>query len=688
MRAALKRGVCLALLWLPAAAAGDALNVGDGGGQPLACIGQQTFYPRGNKWATNPSSSVVVRAQADGPPQSGAIAIPATVANTAVVSAFGIWAQTICAAPDIRADIKFTWGADYPTRDNGDDPVAGTYTNVVWWVSESANWQADTATTAVVNSDFFADTGVTLNADIAFNGVNFNWRAADGGTGSQYGCNASDANCYDIKSVALHAVGHFVGLNHISCANSVMQPSLANVNTLNAISVHDKAGLCAVYPPHSGSARSLGENCGKTADCASHLTCLLPASNPAATAYGICAQDCSSSTDCPIGYLCYTLDARGNYCQPGVHLAGIAPQVVAPIADLCRPCTTGDICLSQTCGLLGKSGICTQQCKAPSYGCPQGFACANIVDNLGICWPNDAANCQWPGPGADQVCAAPAAGSAPAVQEACRQGYTCFPFVSGTSFCEQACSAVDPTQVCDAGLQCCFGTDASGHCIISRSGQADGACFKIRHVGDSCANPADSMCDGTTACMYLEDATRAKCYHTCASGTCPTSAEVCTTLPNLTPPLCCQKSTFNPNDPASCVPAPGPCARQLGVSCDVNGDCDSGICLKYKGGAACSAACSTDADCPSSTADANGDGLTDGGGACVSVGTRTMCWPQQGPIAPPACATVAGADKTASGCGCRTTPGHALSTLAALYLVPRLRRRFKQKLREGGQMFG
>ncbi|RZK78770.1 MAG: hypothetical protein EOO66_30665 [Methylobacterium sp.] len=176
------------LLSLPGLAAAQATNVGDGGGQPLACIGQKTFFPRGNKWALNPNSAVLVHAQADGPPQGNSLAIPPTVANTAVISAFGAWTQTVCLAPNLRADARITWSSDHPGRDNGDDPTSGSYQNVFWWVAEADNWGADTATTSIVNSDFFEDTGVNVNSDIAFNGVNFNWRATDGGTGSRYGC--------------------------------------------------------------------------------------------------------------------------------------------------------------------------------------------------------------------------------------------------------------------------------------------------------------------------------------------------------------------------------------------------------------------------------------------------------------------------------------------------------------------
>jgi hypothetical protein len=674
----------------------------DGGGQPLACIGQQTFFPRGNRWAVDPNAPIVLQMQKDGPSQqTGPLAIAANVANNAVASAFGVWTSTVCSnPPNSSPNVAFAVGPVYATRDNGDDPARGVYKNIVWWVIDPNLWHADTATVALTTDSYYPDTGVNVDGDLAFNGINFNWRVVDAQTGSSYGCNKADPNCFDVQSVALHEAGHFLGFNHISCSGALMAPTqLPNPPTaVRTLSLHETAGLCALYPPRSGQSsvdgHVFGEKCAVTADCSTGLTCLQSASVVGAVASGICASPCSSSNDCPLAYTCGPVGAYGNFCSPGVHLAGVPVQSATAVGDLCKGCLDGTTCLSGVCGILGSGagaqGICTQSCAAPAYACPAGFSCTSATQSLNICWPIAAGQCAitYTGEPLNAVCRRPAGatGTSSAIAEPCQAGLSCFIFPSQVGSCVNSCSSVDSSIHCGTGFTCCYGIDTAGGCAKSSAAKTQGGCFQLRHAGDSCVQANQSVCDSSTQCLYTEDPTLAKCYHMCPTGTCPSSEETCVPLPGSQPAagatgggVCCQTKTFAAGDFATCVPQPGPCPRQLGVTCSVDADCTSGLCLKYQGGAACSVACRSAADCPGVSVDVNEDGVPDGGSACLPIGIGTQCWPNTGPLPPPACAVTATAAAAAvqHGCGCSSTQPSAAWPLAVLAacICQRLHRR-------------
>ncbi len=680
----------LAGLWglLPGAQAADQL--GGRGGQPLACIGQQTYFPRGEKWALAPTGRVSLRYQSGGPSrQTGNIAIPASIANNAVAAAFGMWTTTTCDnPPGSLADIRFVRGADVSARNNGDR--GADYNNVIWWAIDANGWLADAATLAVTTTSSYVDTGFVVNADMALNGFQFNWRTTDSGTGNAYGCNAANANCFDITSVAAHEVGHFIGFNHTSCTASLMYPDRPNTYVATGLSAHEKAGMCALYPPAtgsgSGSGNALGQSCVSSADCRSGLTCVLPAGVQGSRPLGICSAGCSSSTDCPLAYVCKSIGAYGNVCTPGVHLPGIAPQVASPIADLCRPCADGSVCLSGFCGIPAgaSSGYCTQKCAAPSYGCPEDFSCTAATQSVNLCWPivDNLCATTYTGQPLNSACQMPASPTSSGFAVPCQDGLSCFVFANTSGYCVGACSSVDTSISCAASFTCCYGVDINGHCSPASTASSNGGCFQLRHAGESCVQANQSICDGSTQCFFAEDPTLAKCYNTCANGSCADGAETCvdfsTSLAGSGPKVCCQTKTFAPGDLATCVPNPGPCPRQTGVACNVNADCASLNCLKYNGGAACSIACSTNNDCPAASADVNDDGVADGGSSCLPVSSSTMCWPNRGPLPLPACAIVAAPGAAEAGCGgCAggAGGGHAWAALLAVGTAWRLRRR-------------
>jgi hypothetical protein len=56
------------------------------------------------------------------------------------------------------------------------------------------------------------------------------------------------ANSFDIETVALHEIGHCLGLQHTNVSGSVMFPSVSSNFTLRALQADDNAGIRALYP--------------------------------------------------------------------------------------------------------------------------------------------------------------------------------------------------------------------------------------------------------------------------------------------------------------------------------------------------------------------------------------------------------------------------------------------------------
>lgn len=181
-----------------------------------------------------------------------------------------------CALPDVPGGRRFatacpwdrtnlTFALDTPTAD-----VAG---QAEWNAIRAAfrTWQALAALT-------FTEVGLTSNPDIRAG-----WRSAIdpdfnmvGGTIAHAdfppGCGVvtntlpkpvhfddsehtwsvgAVANAFDVETVALHEIGHIVGLQHSPVAGAVMRPTINSNFTRRALSADDVAGFDALYPTRS-----------------------------------------------------------------------------------------------------------------------------------------------------------------------------------------------------------------------------------------------------------------------------------------------------------------------------------------------------------------------------------------------------------------------------------------------------
>ncbi|HSI03207.1 MAG TPA: hypothetical protein VLC93_01955, partial [Myxococcota bacterium] len=146
----------------------------------IACGTEPTYYPRGDFWSVIRGTGAVVPV----PYQlhaGGLDSIPGDTENGAIDRSFQTWMAVRCNG-DVP-NLRLTRGADYPTRDTGDEVEDGaivldTVKNVVFFVIDAAAWDVDQAIVAYTNN-LASAAGPIVTADMQINAVDFTWRAAN-----------------------------------------------------------------------------------------------------------------------------------------------------------------------------------------------------------------------------------------------------------------------------------------------------------------------------------------------------------------------------------------------------------------------------------------------------------------------------------------------------------------------------
>ncbi|MBM4396428.1 MAG: matrixin family metalloprotease [Deltaproteobacteria bacterium] len=194
-----------------------------------------------------------------------------------------------------------------------------------------------------VTSPVYNYSGEIHEADIAFNGYFYEWNTE--GKIGMWG------NTMDVKSVAIHEIGHFFGVQHVLYGyNEWDPPTMApavdpngNSATLHA---DDQKAVCFLYPANGYF------TCGGDADCPK-----------------IVDDDYSGNEK-------YTgqLKCQGGYCS-GV--AGISPGSVAfgGVCQKASDCQSPDTCQTLDAG----STICTHSCDTANDTCPANYYCNVLV---------------------------------------------------------------------------------------------------------------------------------------------------------------------------------------------------------------------------------------------------------------------------------------------------------------------
>ncbi|MCC6809716.1 MAG: matrixin family metalloprotease [Deltaproteobacteria bacterium] len=595
------------------------------------------------------------------------------------------------------------------------------YTSVrhnVLWVKGAGKWASTTqqpkSVLASTEVTFWPDNGVIVTADMLFNNENidFQFHDPEAPAAPSAGCdpNAKDtsstpatANCFYMETVATHEAGHWLGLGHVACTESVMVASAQSTDEKYDLTKHELAGVCSIYRPSSEgrypTKSRAGEGCFTDAHCNAEpgMKCLFSklsfysdatalASAPTLASKiphrGVCVKTapCSTDDDCDKthGQVCQTVSETANerYCMVG---STDRPRTLGNVGDFCIACDDGTLC-NGVCASTGADGLnitlksgspparmCTVKCEAAS-GCASGFSCQQ-VGALKLCVPNKPDECIANAQSARALLNQECGGN-----RQCAAGLECFA-LNNTSVCLERCTK---TQACRTpGYGCVFqlSQDAMGKVTELDTG----ACFKKdMKEGDNCAAGSSSLCGVTCTgtgtaekcsptakygCYYDNRGPQfSQCYALCTTGTpptaCPSTSQTCDPLPNV---------QINGQPAGYCTPVGGNrCLKKTGEACTDAAECETGQCLTLSGTQVCTNYCeiANPSLCPSGT-------------TCVDAGGgKAACKPTGAPLP-----TQCGGASNNCQCGelSGTNVAEAILVLAALLILRRRRASYSRR---------
>ncbi len=468
----------------------------------------------------------------------------------AITAAFSDWTAIGCSALTFQklGNVNTT-----TVLANGAEPNGK---NELVWV-ENNSWKFGQYTLAVTSPVVYTN-GHMVEADIAFNGYLNKWS-----TTGQFGR-------ADVKSVAIHEIGHMFGLQHnlggfnqndpptmapvadpygktasletddtygpcflypagasFTCSSAAMCPYVVEKNVQSGQESYTQklncnAGLCQ-FAQGGGTTtkKALGEECFTETECQAALFC-----QPIQGGGGFCSQFCDpDKQDCPNGYGCFPYsNADGGACLPADK----------PKKGNGEPCSGSDECDSALCYPSMTGGW---QCRK---GCEDDAACPN------------GELCFW-APGYPTAACMPESlipsykvqdGDPCNADADCESGVCVLnPGSGGPKFCRSPCDPAAPT--CGFGFECAALGPLGGACVPAPDETPPG------QEGDPCVNGSDCATD------------------TCFGGLCKRSCNVLSAT--------------------TCDAASEACQR-------ITADALAGVCEPH-GGVPLAMPCNTDADC-------------------------------------------------------------------------------------------
>lgn len=170
----------------------------------------------------------------------------------AILSAFATWSEHEC--PDgSTASIAISATADVPCKlpqANKD----GANVNVVFFRDDEWPYRGIDGTLATTTVTYDGD-GAIWDADIAVNAA-FN----------DVTLSETDAE-YDVQSIVVHEVGHFLGIAHSDDENALMAPTYSPGSVRRDVSDDDVDALCTIYPAGRSASCSVEPRGGFGARC-------------------------------------------------------------------------------------------------------------------------------------------------------------------------------------------------------------------------------------------------------------------------------------------------------------------------------------------------------------------------------------------------------------------------------------
>lgn len=411
--------------------------------------------------------------------------------------------------------------------------------------------------------------GLISEADIAFNDYLQTWSIGMGWS------------TMDIKSVAIHEIGHYWGAQHNLKFDDddppTMSPYVDPYGRSEDLNSDDMACACFLYP-----ATGNYYTCTKTSQC------------PYVVGNKLVNGEYEE-------YYEMQLTCSGGYC---VGLSGTSPESV-DFGGLCRideDCSDGNDCVTLDSG----TKMCSTSCVSGDASCPSGFLCNELESGAFVC-----------SSGVEKL----PQGSACTTSTECETDF-CFPNPNGTgTFCRIACRA-DRVDSCPDGYAC-----------QAASGSAAGGCFPVPPQPNVLL-PVDSVCttnddcesgicigpdpntprcraacdllapdcpdyyhcedvDGVASCLGgsgpSADGKSCTADEKCLSGHCVadpiTGTKFCRTLCSLEDWVCPSGTTcvgYEDTDTGVCRPSEG--KSDNGTLCDSHDDCITGLCLSFDDG--------------------------------------------------------------------------------------------------------
>ncbi|WP_437573295.1 matrixin family metalloprotease [Sorangium sp. So ce887] len=161
-------------------------------------------------------------------------------AAAGIEAGFAAWSSPACTAWETELLGDTDAGYDF---DDGK--------NVFLWLSDS--WPAElgqAGSVIAITMPVWGTDSVIDDADMVFNNVGFCWD------------DAGEGDCIDLRSIATHEEGHFLGLGHSNVRGATMLGTYRGGTSARTLEDDDIEGVCALYPIGGTTVASSGAGGG------------------------------------------------------------------------------------------------------------------------------------------------------------------------------------------------------------------------------------------------------------------------------------------------------------------------------------------------------------------------------------------------------------------------------------------